>query len=211
MGAKYQGKLMTLHTTRTNSIHISLSSNATSLAVLRICYKTKSYYSRPQRNPCLVSTGSTIQRPQDHAESVRPPSPPHLVHSPERHLLWWPPDHRSPASRIWRGRGSGSTSGRIQPSPDRACCPLPPGGHRGSDLDARGDRRRSPASGGHRRLTLAAPTLGWGSSLVVLVSCLPHRPTRRCAGPRRGVLPGDPRGPFWWPPLPWGPAPPAPH
>jgi hypothetical protein len=37
---------MTLHTARTNNIHISLSSNATSLAVLRISYKIKSYYSR---------------------------------------------------------------------------------------------------------------------------------------------------------------------
>jgi hypothetical protein len=165
---------MTLHTTRPNNIQISLSSSATSLAVLRICYKTKSYYSRPQRNPRLVSTGSTIRRRQDHAESERPPSPRHLVHSPGRYLLWRLPDHRSPAPRIWRGRDSRSTSGRIQPPLGRACCPLPPGGHRGSDPGAGGDRRRSPAPGGHQSSTLAAPTLGWGSSLVAPVSCLPR-------------------------------------
>jgi hypothetical protein len=114
-------------------------------------------------------------------------------------------DHRR------QGYGGGSTSGRIQPPPGRACCPLSLGGHRGSDPGAGGDRRWSPALGGHRRSTLAAPTLGWGSSLVAPVSCLPRRPTWRCAGPRRGVLPRDPRGPFWWPPLPRGPTPPAPH
>jgi hypothetical protein len=166
-----------LHTARTNNIQISLSSSATTLAVLRICYKTKSYYSLPQRKPCLVSTGSTIRRWQDHSESERPPSPQHLVHSPGRRLLWRLPDHRSPAPRIWRGHDSGSTSGRIQPLPGRACCPLPPGGHRGSDPGTGGDPRRSPAPGGHRRSTLAALTLGWGSSLVAPVPCLPRRPT----------------------------------
>jgi hypothetical protein len=156
----------------------------------------KSYYSRPQRNPRLVSAYSAIRCRQDHAESARPPSPLHLGHSPGRHLLWRLPDHRSPTPRIWRGCDSGSTSGGSLPPPGRACCPLPPGGHRGSDLSMGGDRRQSPAPGGHRRSTLAAPTLGWGSSLVAPVSCLPRWPTRQCAGPRRGALLGDLRGPF---------------
>jgi hypothetical protein len=171
----------------------------------------KSYYSHPQRNPCLVSTGSAIRCRQDHAESARPPSPLHLVHSPERHLLWRLLDHRSRAPRIWRGRDSRSSSGCSLPPPGKACYPLPPGGHRGSNPGAGGDRRQSPALGGHRRSTLAAPTLGWGSSLVAPVSCLPRRPTRQCAGPRRGVLLRDLRGPFWWPPLPRDPTLPAPH
>jgi hypothetical protein len=42
---------MTLHTARTNNIQISLISNATSLAVLRISYKIKSYYSRFPAEP----------------------------------------------------------------------------------------------------------------------------------------------------------------
>ena len=171
----------------------------------------KSYYSRPQWNPRLASTCSAIRRWQDHAESVWPPSPLHLVHSPGRHLLWRLPDHRSPVPRIWRGRDSGSTSGRSLPPPDRACYPLPLGGHRGSNPGAGGDRWQSPAPGGHRRTTLAAPTLGWGSSLVAPVSCLPHQPTQQCAGPQHGVLLGDLRGPFWWPPLPRDPVPPEPH
>jgi hypothetical protein len=156
----------------------------------------KSYYSCPQRNPRLVSTGSAIRHRQDHAEIARLPSPLHLVHSPGCHLLWRLPDHRSPTPRIWRGHDSGSTLGRSLPPPDIACCPLPPSGHRGSDIGAGGNRRQSPAPGGHRRSTLAAPTLGWGSSLVAPVPCLPRRPTRQCAGPRHGVLLGDLRGPF---------------
>jgi hypothetical protein len=179
--------------------------------VLKICYKTKNYYNRPQRNPRLVSAGSAIRRRQGHTESARPPSTLHLEHSPGRHLLWLPPDHQSSAPRIWRGRGSGSMSRHSLPPPSRACCPMPPGGHPGSDPGAGGDRWQSPAPGRHQRSTLAAPTLGWGSSPVAPVSCFPRRPTRQCAGPRRGVLPRDPRGPFWWPPLPRGPAPPTPH
>jgi hypothetical protein len=53
---------MTLHTARKNNIQISLSSNAISLAVLRISYKIKSYYSRFPAEPLLClyrsSTGS---------------------------------------------------------------------------------------------------------------------------------------------------------
>jgi hypothetical protein len=127
-GPSTKGKLMMLHTARTNNIQISLSSSATSLAVLRISYKIKSYYSYPQRNPRLVSTGSTTRRRQGHAGSARPPSPRNPVRSPERCLLWRLPGHRSPALRIWRGHDSGSTSGHIQPLPDKACYPLPPGG-----------------------------------------------------------------------------------
>jgi hypothetical protein len=143
----------------------------------------KSYYSRPQRNPCLVSIGSAIRRRRDHAESARPPSPLHLVHSPGRHLLWRLPDHRSPAPKIWRGRDSESTLGRSLPLPCRACGPLPPGGHRGSDPGAGGDRRQSPAPGGHRRSTLAAPTLGCGSSLVAPVPCFPRGPLGNALDP----------------------------
>jgi hypothetical protein len=44
---------MTLHTVRANNIQISLSSNATSLAVLRISYKIKSYYSHFPVEPLL--------------------------------------------------------------------------------------------------------------------------------------------------------------
>jgi hypothetical protein len=171
----------------------------------------KSYYSHPQQKPRLVSTGSAIRRRQDHAKSAQPPSPLHLEHSPERHLLWRLPDHQSPAPKIWQGRDSGSTSGHSLPPLSRACYPLPPGGHRGSDPGIGGNRRQNPAPGGHRRSTLAAPTLGWGSSLVAPVSCLPHRPTRQSAGPRRGVLLGDLRGPFWWPPSPGDLSHPAPH
>jgi hypothetical protein len=57
---------MTLHTVRTNNIQISLSSNATSLAVLRISYKIKSYYRRFPVEPLLClyrsSAGSRWNR-----------------------------------------------------------------------------------------------------------------------------------------------------
>jgi hypothetical protein len=164
----------------------------------------------PQQNPRLVSIGSAIRRRQDHAESARPPSPLHLVQSPGWHLLWRLPDHRSLAPRIWRGRDSGSTSGRSLPPPGRACCPLPPGGHRGSDPGAGGDRRQNPAPGGHQISTLVAPTLGWGSSLVAPVSCLPRRPTRQSLDPGAMFWLEIFKG-LWWPPLLGDPAPPAPH
>jgi hypothetical protein len=57
---------MTLHITRTNNIQISLSSNATSLAVLIISYKIKSYYNRFPVEPLLClyrsSAGSCWKR-----------------------------------------------------------------------------------------------------------------------------------------------------
>jgi hypothetical protein len=57
---------MTLHTARTNNIQISLSSNAISLAVLRISCKIKSYYSHFLAEPLLClyrsSAGSRWKR-----------------------------------------------------------------------------------------------------------------------------------------------------
>jgi hypothetical protein len=174
----------------------------------------KVYYTRPkvvttasQWNPSFVPRG----RQQDRVGSARPPAPRRLVRSPGRHLLWQLPYQRSPAPRIWPGHDSGSMSRRIQSPPGRACRPLPPGGPRGSSLGAGGGRRQSPAPGAHQRSTLAAPTLGWGSSLAAPVSCLPHRPTRQYAGPQRGAPLGDLQVPFWWPPSPGDTAPPVLH
>jgi hypothetical protein len=144
------------------------------LTVLKLCYTgPKVVTAASQRNPSFVSTG----RRQDHAGSARPPAPWRLVCSSGRHLQWRLPDQRSPVPRIWPGRDSGSMSRRTQPPPGRACRPLPLGGPRGSSPGARGDRRQSPAPGAHRRSMLAAPTLGWGSSLAAPVSCLPRQPT----------------------------------
>jgi hypothetical protein len=121
-----------------------------------------------------------------------------------------PLDQRSPAPRIWPGRGSGSTSRCTRLPPGRVCHPRPLGGRPESGPGVRGGRRWSPAPGAHRIWTSAAPTPGWGSPLAAPVSCSPRQPMRRCAGPQRAAPTGDLQVFSSSPPPPGGPVLPVP-
>jgi hypothetical protein len=131
-----------------------------------------------QRDPCLLSADLATRRQQDPVGNVRPPHLRRLVRPPGQCLQWRPSDQRSPAPRIWPGRGSGSMSRRTLSPPSRAYRPRPPGGRQEVGPGVRVGRRRSPAPGARPRSTLAAPTPGWGSLLMAPESCSPCWPMR---------------------------------
>jgi hypothetical protein len=132
---------MTPHIARPNNIQIS--SDAIKLMVLKSMLCVQRLLHLPSSGALALSLQVRATRHrQGHAGSARPPSPWRLGRSPGWRLLWRPPDHQAPAPRTWPGRGFGSTSARNPPPPGRACCPLPPGGRRGSSLGDEGDRQR---------------------------------------------------------------------
>jgi hypothetical protein len=201
-------KLVTAHTSKTNSIQIS-SITVRSILTKSILQNQKILQAAPQWNPRPVSADLSTHHRQDPARSARPPPPRYLVRPAGRRLWCQPLDQRSPAPRRWPGRGSGSTSRCTLSPPDRAYRPRPPGGRQVSGPDIRGGRRRNPAPRARRRWTSAAPTLGWGSPLAAPVPCSPCRPRQRCARPRCTAPPRDLQVSSSAPPPPGGPEPPG--